>query len=56
MGVIVIIKVVTGISTHCIIYIQPRNKMWIIAVKYIPAAEWALLFIFIFTSKIYIST
>jgi hypothetical protein len=56
MGVIVTAKVVTGILTYRTIYIQPRNMEWITTVEYISAARWALLFMLIFASKVYLST
>ena len=37
MGVIATVKVIMGTSTHHTIHIQPRNREWITAVKYISA-------------------
>ena len=54
MGVIAIAKVVTETLTHHTIHIQPRNREWITAVKYISATGWALLFILIFAGKVHI--
>jgi len=56
MGVIATAKVVIGTLTHHTVYIQPRNREWITAVKYISAVGWALLFMLIFASKVYLST
>ena len=56
MGVIVTVKVVTGILTYCTVYIQPRNREWITAVECISTVGWALLSMLIFASKVHIST
>ena len=56
IGVIATAKVVMGILTYYNIYIQPRNREWITAVKYISAIGWALLFMLIFAGKVYLST
>ena len=45
-----------GILTHYTIYIQPRNREWITAVKYIFAVKQALPSILIFAGKVHIST
>ena len=56
MGVIVTVKVVTGILMHRTIHIQPGNREWITAVEYISAVGWALPSMLIFAGKVHLST